>query len=68
MFYLDRWLAIRPDEVVTDEYFKQVQNDFREDPQNLAVNFTRRVHWDDGLDKRPDPELEHGKLTSFSDS
>ncbi|KAG8908755.1 hypothetical protein FRB99_002993 [Tulasnella sp. 403] len=50
------WPAIRPDNIVTEDYFNQIQSVVT--PEELPVNLTQRVRWDDGLDKHLDLEEE----------
>lgn len=48
------WPAVRPDDVVTEEYFTQVQQSFQHELHNIPLNLTNRRRWDDGLDRRPE--------------
>ena len=43
---------IRPDTIVTESDFFTTLNNFQNEPLNVAINLTRRVRWDDGLDQR----------------
>ncbi|KAG8944496.1 hypothetical protein FRC04_001718 [Tulasnella sp. 424] len=54
------WPSVRPDDVVTEEYFTQVQQNFQHELHNIPLNLTDRRRWDDGLDRRPktDPDEE----------
>ncbi|KAG8908749.1 hypothetical protein FRB99_002987 [Tulasnella sp. 403] len=52
------WPAIRPDDVVTEEYFEDVKLHLLPDLHDLALNLTRRVSWDAGLDARPSSDDE----------
>ncbi|KAG8993009.1 hypothetical protein FRB90_000814, partial [Tulasnella sp. 427] len=49
------WPSVRPDNIVTEEYFTQVQQSFQHEHHNIPFNLTARKNWDDGLDTRPVP-------------
>lgn len=50
-----RWPSVRPDNIVTNEDFLKVRDEFAEEPLNIAINLTKRTRWDDGLDRGPAP-------------
>ncbi|KAG8990267.1 hypothetical protein FRB90_001836, partial [Tulasnella sp. 427] len=47
------WPSVRPDNIVTEEYFTEVQHNFQHELHNIPLNLTDRKRWDDGLDRRP---------------
>jgi hypothetical protein len=45
---------IRPDNIVTEGDFFTALNNFRGETEDLAINLTRRIRWDDGLEIDPE--------------
>lgn len=50
------WPSIRPDNIVTENDFLTTLQNFQGETQDLAINLTRRIAWDDGLDIKPDDD------------
>ncbi|KAG8870437.1 hypothetical protein FRB97_009767 [Tulasnella sp. 331] len=53
------WPSVRPDNIVTEADFLRAEADFVNEPHNLALNLTKRIRWDDGLDIRPETGIEN---------
>ncbi|CEL54921.1 hypothetical protein RSOLAG1IB_07413 [Rhizoctonia solani AG-1 IB] len=47
------WPSIRPDNIVTEEFFTNTANHFQNNKSIIALNLTERVRWDRGLERDP---------------
>ncbi|CAE6476187.1 unnamed protein product [Rhizoctonia solani] len=52
MCHTDWWPSVRPDDVVTEDYFQKMQAE--NPPEQLARKLTKRSPWAQGLDPRKD--------------